>query len=49
MKDQLNQILARHTGRPMEQIERDTDRNFFMSAQESKEYGLVDEIIEKRK
>jgi ATP-dependent Clp protease protease subunit len=49
MKDQLNQILARHTGRPIEQIERDTDRNFFMSAQESKEYGLVDEIIEKRK
>ena len=49
MKDQLNQILARHTGRPMEQIESDTDRNFFMSAQESKEYGLVDEIIEKRK
>ena len=49
MKEQLNQILARHTGRPMEQIERDTDRNFFMSAAECKEYGLVDEIIEKRR
>jgi ATP-dependent Clp protease protease subunit len=49
MKEQLNGILAKHTGRPMEQIERDTDRNFFMSAHESKDYGLVDEILEKRK
>ena len=49
MKDQLNGILAKHTGRPMEQIERDTDRNFFMSVQESKEYGLIDEILEKRR
>ena len=49
MKDQLNQILSKHTGRPMEQIERDTDRNYFMSAAECKEYGLVDEIIDKRK
>jgi ATP-dependent Clp protease, protease subunit len=49
MKDQLNSILAKHTGRPLEQIERDTDRNFFMSAQESKEYGLIDEILEKRR
>jgi ATP-dependent Clp protease protease subunit len=49
MKEQLNQILAKHTGRPIEQIERDTDRNFFMSAAECKEYGLVDEIIDKRK
>jgi len=49
MKDQLNQILSKHTGRPMEQIERDTDRNFFMSAAECKEYGLVDEIIDKRR
>ena len=49
MKDQLNEILAKHTSRPMEQIERDTDRNFFMSAQESKEYGLIDDIIAKRR
>ena len=49
MKDQLNQILAKHTGRPMEQIEKDTDRNYFMSAAECKEYGLVDEIIDKRR
>ena len=49
MRDQLNQILSKHTGKPMEQIEKDTDRNYFMSAAESKEYGLVDEIIDKRR
>src|SRR6266581_4750861 len=49
MKEQLNQILSKHTGRPMEQIERDTDRNYFLSAQESKDYGLIDEIIDKRR
>ncbi len=49
MKDQINGILARHTGRPMEQIAKDTDRNFFMSAQEARDYGLVDEIIDKRR
>ena len=48
MRDQLNGILAKHTGRPLEQIEKDTDRNFFMSAEEAKAYGIVDEIIEKR-
>ncbi len=49
MKDQLNTILAKHTGQPMERLEKDTDRNFFMSAEESKAYGLIDEIIEKRR
>ena len=49
MRDQLNRILAKHTGKPLEQIEKDTDRNFFMSAEEAKEYGLIDEIIEKRR
>ena len=49
MRDQLNQILSKHTGRPIEQIEKDTDRNYFMSAAECKEYGLVDEIIDKRR
>ena len=48
MKEQLNQILSKHTGRPMEQIERDTDRNFFMSADEAKDYGIVDHVINKR-
>ena len=49
MKQQLNGILARHTGQPIEKIDKDTDRNFFMSAEETKAYGLVDEIIEKRR
>ena len=49
MRDQLNGILAKHTGRPLEQIEKDTDRNYFMSADEAKGYGIVDEIIEKRR
>jgi len=49
MKDQLNQILAKHTGRSVEQLEKDTDRNNFMSAVEAKTYGLVDDIIEKRR
>jgi ATP-dependent Clp protease, protease subunit len=49
MRDQLNVILAKHTGRSIEQIAKDTDRNYFMSPEESKEYGLIDEIIEKRR
>ncbi len=49
MKDQLNRILARHTGKNIEQLEKDTDRNYFMSADEAKSYGLVDDIIEKRR
>jgi len=46
MKDSLNQILSRHTEQPMEKIRTDTDRDFFMSAHEAKEYGVVDEVIE---
>jgi len=49
MKDQLNTILSKHTGRTMDQIEKDTDRNNFMSVEEAKTYGLIDEIIEKRR
>ncbi|MCA9400655.1 MAG: ATP-dependent Clp endopeptidase proteolytic subunit ClpP [Candidatus Omnitrophica bacterium] len=45
MKEELNQILANHTGQPLEKIEKDTDRDYFMSSQEAKEYGLVDEVI----
>ena len=43
----LNEILTRHTGQPIERITRDTDRDFYMTAQEAKEYGLVDEVLEK--
>ena len=49
MKEQLNTILAKHTGRSMDQIDKDTDRNNFMSVEEAKAYGLIDEVIEKRK
>jgi len=45
MKDALNQILATHTGQPFEKIRTDTDRDFFMSGAEAKEYGIVDEVI----
>ena len=48
MKKRLNEILAGHTGQPFEKIEQDTDRDNFMSAYDAKEYGLVDEVIEKR-
>jgi ATP-dependent Clp protease protease subunit len=46
MKDTLNQIISRHTEQPFEKIRTDTDRDFFMSAHEAKEYGIVDEVIE---
>ena len=49
MKDTLNQIISRHTGQPLEKVRTDTDRDFFMSAQEAKEYGIVDEVIESLK
>ena len=45
MKQQLNQILEKHTGQALEKIERDTDRDYFMSAEEAKAYGIVDEVI----
>jgi ATP-dependent Clp protease, protease subunit len=46
MKDTLNQIISKHTAQPLEKIRTDTDRDFFMSAREAKEYGIVDEVIE---
>ncbi len=45
MRSQLNELLAFHTGKPLDKIEQDTDRNYFMSAADAKEYGIVDEII----
>ena len=47
-REQLNSILAHHTKQPLERIERDTDRNFFMSSEEAKDYGIVDHVINKR-
>ena len=45
LKERLNRILARHTGQDVTKIEKDTDRDYFMSAEESKNYGLVDEVV----
>jgi ATP-dependent Clp protease protease subunit len=49
MKQQLEGILVHHTGQTPEKILEDTDRNYFMSAEEAKDYGIVDEVINKRK
>jgi len=49
MKATVNKILSEKTGQPMEKIERDTDRDFFMSAEEAKEYGIVDEVYYRAK
>jgi ATP-dependent Clp protease protease subunit len=46
IKNQVNQILAKHTGQPMKNIERDTDRDYFMTADEAKKYGIIDKIIQ---
>ena len=45
IKEKLNVILSRHTGQPLDKIERDTDRDFYITADEAKEYGIIDEII----
>lgn len=49
LKNRLNSILAKHTGRPLEDIERETDRDHFMSAEKAVEYGLIDSVITGRK
>ena len=47
-REQLNKILAERTGQPLDRIARDTERDYYMSADESKEYGLIDQVIAKR-
>ena len=47
-REQLNKILAERTGQPLEKIERDTERDYYLSADEAKDYGLVDQVIAKR-
>ena len=49
LRDRVNEILAQHTGKPLETIQADTDRDFFMSAEEARQYGLVDEVVQSRK
>lgn len=48
LKERLNQILAKHTARPISQVEKDTDRDFYMDAEEAKKYGIIDEIIKRK-
>ncbi|OIO49613.1 MAG: ATP-dependent Clp protease proteolytic subunit [Parcubacteria group bacterium CG1_02_41_26] len=45
IKDKISQILVKHTGKPLKTVEQDTDRDFYLSAKEAKEYGVVDEVI----
>jgi ATP-dependent Clp protease protease subunit len=45
LKQKLNEILVRHTGQPIERVEKDTDRDYFMGAGEAKEYGLIDSVM----
>lgn len=48
LKERVNRILSKHTGQPLEKIEKDTDRDYWLSVNEALEYGLIDKIIEKR-
>lgn len=45
IKNKLNEIIAKHTGQPLDKVEKDTDRDFYLSVQEAKDYGLIDQII----
>ncbi len=49
LRDKINEIMHKHTGQPIERIRRDSDRNFFMSGDDAKEYHIVDDVISKRK
>lgn len=49
LKRRLESIIAHHTGKPVEQVHKDADRDYYMSAEEAKEYGLVDEVVKSRK
>ena len=48
VKEKISKILAKHTGKPLSEIERDSDRNFYMDAADAKKYGLADEIVKKK-
>ncbi len=49
MRDRINELLAKHTGKPLDKIQKDTDRDYFMSSQEAMEYGIIDEVITESK
>jgi ATP-dependent Clp protease protease subunit len=48
MKQDLNRILSHHSGKPIEQVQKDTDRDYFMSGEEARAYGIVDQVIAQR-
>jgi ATP-dependent Clp protease protease subunit len=48
MRERLNEILVHHTGQPMDRIKLDTERDYIMSAEQGKDYGIIDEVIRKR-
>ena len=45
LREKINELLVKHTGQPLEKIQKDTDRDYFMSAEEAKDYGVIDEVI----
>ena len=49
LKERVNEVLAKHTGQPIDKISTDTDRDFYLSAEEAKEYGLIDQVIKTKK
>ena len=48
VKEKINRILSQHTGKPLAEVERDADRNFYMDSDEAKKYGIVDEIVKSK-
>jgi ATP-dependent Clp protease protease subunit len=49
MREEINKLLVKHTGQPLEKVEKDTDRDFFMTPEHAKEYGIIDEVLSVRK
>jgi ATP-dependent Clp protease protease subunit len=45
LREKINELLVKHTGQPLEKIQKDTDRDYFLSAEEAKEYGIIDEVV----
>jgi ATP-dependent Clp protease protease subunit len=48
LREELNKILMKHTGKPLEKIQKDTDRDFYMTGLQAKEYGIIDEVVVER-
>jgi ATP-dependent Clp protease protease subunit len=48
MREELNEILAKHTGQPLDRLQVDTERDFFMTGEQAKEYGIIDEVVTRK-